>query len=195
MNKKQPLRGVPRKSVLKICCKFTGEHPWRGVISIKLLCNFIEITHRHGCPPLNLLHIFRIPFFKNTSGWLLLNYAIFLFIGVRSNETRLRKYQHWWWHFCILRIKEEEWDLQHFIVGNHKRTLLETVTQIVLKSEIRKKEDIFRSWVKLDVALPRGFILIRQMWSSELVGVPTEFTNQFCTHHTPPLSPPQKNIN
>ena len=42
------------------------------MISIKLLCNFIEITHRHGCSPLNLLHIFRIPFFKNTSGWLLL---------------------------------------------------------------------------------------------------------------------------
>ena len=23
-----------------------------------LLCNFIEITPRHGCPPVNLLHIF-----------------------------------------------------------------------------------------------------------------------------------------
>ena len=27
-----------RKVVLKICSKFTGEHPCRGVISIKLLC-------------------------------------------------------------------------------------------------------------------------------------------------------------
>ena len=39
---------------------------------IKLLCNFIEITLRHGCSPVNLLHIFRTPFSKNTSGCLLL---------------------------------------------------------------------------------------------------------------------------
>ena len=32
------------KSVLKICTKVRGEHPCRSVISIKLLCNFIEIT-------------------------------------------------------------------------------------------------------------------------------------------------------
>ena len=37
------------KSVLKILSKFTGEHPCRRVISIKLLCNFIEITLYHGC--------------------------------------------------------------------------------------------------------------------------------------------------
>ena len=29
------------KGVLKICRKFTGEHPCRSAISIKLLCNFI----------------------------------------------------------------------------------------------------------------------------------------------------------
>ena len=28
------------KGVLKICSKFTGEHPCRNVISINLLCNF-----------------------------------------------------------------------------------------------------------------------------------------------------------
>ena len=60
------------KFVLKICNKFTGEHPCRSVISIKLLCNFIEIALRHGCSPVNLLHIFRTPFSKNTFGWLLL---------------------------------------------------------------------------------------------------------------------------
>ena len=31
------------KGVLKICSKFTGEHPFQSVISIKLLCNFIEL--------------------------------------------------------------------------------------------------------------------------------------------------------
>ena len=29
--------------------------------------NFVEITLRHVCTPVNLLHIFRIPFSKNTS--------------------------------------------------------------------------------------------------------------------------------
>ena len=61
------------KSVLKICGKFTGEHQCRSLISIKLLCNFIEITLRHGCSPVNLPHIFRTPFSKNTSEWLLLD--------------------------------------------------------------------------------------------------------------------------
>ena len=49
-----------------------GEHPCRSVISINLHCNFIEITLRHVCSPVNLLYIFRTPFLKNTSGWLLL---------------------------------------------------------------------------------------------------------------------------
>ena len=60
------------KDVLKICSKFTGEHPWRSVISIKLQSNFIEIALRHGYYPVNLLHIFRTHFPKNTPGWLLL---------------------------------------------------------------------------------------------------------------------------
>ena len=57
-----------RKDVLKICSKFTGEHPCRSAISIK----FLEIAFRQGCLPVNLLHIFRTPFPKNTSGRLLL---------------------------------------------------------------------------------------------------------------------------
>ena len=40
--------------------------PCRSVISIKLKSNFIEITLRHGFSPVNLLHIFRILFPKNT---------------------------------------------------------------------------------------------------------------------------------
>ena len=58
-----------RKAVLKICSKFTEENPCRSVISITLL----ENTFRHGCSPVNLLHISRTPFPRNTSGWLLLN--------------------------------------------------------------------------------------------------------------------------
>ena len=54
-----------RKVVLKIWSKFTGEHSCRNVISIKLQSNFIEITLRHECSPVNLLHIFRTPFPSN----------------------------------------------------------------------------------------------------------------------------------
>ena len=46
-----------------------------NVISIKLQSNFIEITLRHGCSPVNLLHNFRTPFPKNTSGRLLLAFG------------------------------------------------------------------------------------------------------------------------
>ena len=42
----------------------------RNVISIKLQSNFIEITLWHGCSPVNWLHISKIPFPRNTSGWL-----------------------------------------------------------------------------------------------------------------------------
>ena len=56
------------KGVLKICGNFTEEHPCRSVISIELLCDFIEITLRHGGSPVNLLHIFRTHFTKNTFG-------------------------------------------------------------------------------------------------------------------------------
>ena len=49
--------------------KFTGEHQCRSAISLKLLCNFIEITLRHECSTVNLLHIFRTSlFFKTPMG-------------------------------------------------------------------------------------------------------------------------------
>ena len=57
------------KDVLKICSKITGEHSCRSVISIKLLCNFIEIALRYDCFFVNQLHIFRIPFLKNSCGF------------------------------------------------------------------------------------------------------------------------------
>ena len=45
----------------------------------KVASNFIEIAPRHECSPVNLLHIFRTPFNKNTlGGWLLLVHKRFL---------------------------------------------------------------------------------------------------------------------
>ena len=60
------------KGVPKICSKFTGEYPCQSVISIKLVCNCSEITLWHGHSPVNLLHILRTSFTKDTSGWMLL---------------------------------------------------------------------------------------------------------------------------
>ena len=64
-----------RKGVVKISSKFTWEHPCRSAISINLRSNFSEIALRHGRSPVNLLHIFRTPFSRNTSGWLLLVFS------------------------------------------------------------------------------------------------------------------------
>ena len=52
-------------------------------VSDKLLCNFIEITLRHGCSPVNLLHIFRTPTPRNISGGLVLYMR---FILVQNND-------------------------------------------------------------------------------------------------------------
>ena len=61
-----------KKDVLKMSSKFSYKHSCRSVVSIKSQSNFIEITFPHRCSPVNLLHIFRIPFSMNTSRGLLL---------------------------------------------------------------------------------------------------------------------------
>ena len=57
---------------LKICYKFTGEHPCRSAISINCFAT-LQITLWHGCCLVNLLHVFRTALHINTSGWLLLS--------------------------------------------------------------------------------------------------------------------------
>ena len=47
------------------------------------VANFIEMTLRHGCSPVNLLHIFRTPFPRNTSGWLLLFFVYLTQVEVK----------------------------------------------------------------------------------------------------------------
>ena len=67
-----------RKGILKICSKFTEEHPCRSVISIKLQSNFTEIAFRYVCYAITLLHIFRIPFYNRT----------YLNIPIHNNRER-----------------------------------------------------------------------------------------------------------
>ena len=63
---------ILRKGVLKITVNLQESTHADMFISIKLLCKFIEITLPHECFPVYLLHIFRTPFSRNTSLWLLL---------------------------------------------------------------------------------------------------------------------------
>ena len=76
------------KVVLKICSTFAGEHPCQSTISKKLQSNFIEITPRHGCCPVNLCiisnHLFvRTPL--NDCFWISTQY--FLRVYVFTNKT------------------------------------------------------------------------------------------------------------
>ena len=57
------------KYVLKIRSKSTGEHPSQ---SVNWMCNFIEITLKHGPCAVHLLCNFRTSFPRSTSGGLLL---------------------------------------------------------------------------------------------------------------------------
>ena len=68
-DRSSPPEVFQEKDVLKICGKLTRENSCWGVISIKLLCNFIEITLWHGCPSVNLLSIFSVLFFSSEQLW------------------------------------------------------------------------------------------------------------------------------
>ena len=86
------LRSTIQFLIIKINCVYINQYIYKLVSSKKvylldtflggfflkpkpnnLLCNFIEITLRHVCSPVNLLHIFRVPFNKNTYEGLLLS--------------------------------------------------------------------------------------------------------------------------
>ena len=101
-------------SVLSIQCR---KHPLRGVLSKrcsenmqqiykrtpmpKCDSNFIEITLRDVCSPINLQYVvFRTPFSKNTSGGLLLqclsNHTIISLLCDLNFIQTTEKYKHKW---------------------------------------------------------------------------------------------------
>ena len=47
-----------------------------GFDKVALQSSFVEITLWHGCSPVNLVHIFRTPFYKNTYEGLLLLFIL-----------------------------------------------------------------------------------------------------------------------
>ena len=80
---------------------------------------FIEITLRHGCPPVNLLHIFRTPFFKNTSGWLLLVEQLWI-VKTRKRDTFRNTYI---WSFSRQNIAIQHSSLM-ILIETHRAKLI-----------------------------------------------------------------------
>ena len=74
---KQPSGGVLSKRYSEDMLQMYREHPCRSMISI------IESALRHGCSPVNLMNIFRTPFYKNTSKWLLLLMSVWSTLNVK----------------------------------------------------------------------------------------------------------------
>ena len=92
---KQSPRRVPRKRCFEDMQQIYRKTPMRSVILIKLFCNFIETTLQHGSSPVNLLHIFRTTFLKNTAGWLLLKIIVLKSFG------KFKRKHLCWSHFLI----------------------------------------------------------------------------------------------
>ena len=70
---KHPFRNILEESCSKNMQQIYRETPMPQCDFNKVASNFTEIALRHGCSPVNLLYIFRIPFPRNSSGWLLQN--------------------------------------------------------------------------------------------------------------------------
>ena len=88
---------TPSRSRGVLRFKFTGEHVYWSVISINLQSNFMNVFGwvwvRHGCSPVNFLHIFRTPLPKNTWLW-----------TVASDNTRSEQCNGSWQvtHYVVL---------------------------------------------------------------------------------------------
>ena len=89
---KQPPSSVPGKRCSENMQQIYRRTPIPKCDFNKLQRNFIEIALLHGCSPVILLHIFRKPFPKNTSGWLLLNknLVIIFFVGIVRESSICR---------------------------------------------------------------------------------------------------------
>ena len=75
----------------KVFWKYAANLQENTHVEVWLQSNFIEVTLQHVCSPVNLLHIFRKPFLKNTSEWLLLNDLKILHSLERDSLVKLSK--------------------------------------------------------------------------------------------------------
>ena len=77
-SQEQPHRGVPMKRCSENMQQVYRRTPMPkcDLNKVALLSNLIEIALRHGCSPVNLLHIFSTPFSFGGKGWFLLPYLL-----------------------------------------------------------------------------------------------------------------------
>ena len=85
MDRSSPPVGVLIKSCSENMQQFYSRTRMPKCDFNEVVYNFIEITLRHGCSPVNVLHIFGTPFLKNNSGWLLLKHVGSLMGWFNSN--------------------------------------------------------------------------------------------------------------
>ena len=84
------------EGVMNICSKIAGDYPCGSVVSkIKLLGNSIEIIFPYGYFPVNLLHIFRTPFYKNTFERLLLYVTNWVHQTGAIQGVKRLPWKHW----------------------------------------------------------------------------------------------------
>ena len=103
---KQPSWGVYRKRYSENMQQIYRRTVMPKYDFNKVASNFIEIALRHVCSPVNLLHIFRTPFPKNASGWLLLYFVskslqeisiiIILIFCLNFHASKCPYHQYWY---------------------------------------------------------------------------------------------------
>ena len=92
--RQQPFRDVLKKRCYENMQQIYKRTPMPKCVSTKLQSNFIEIILRHGCSPVNLQHVFRTTFPKNTSEGLLLKFQVF-------RRFRIISVDHGWTKFFL----------------------------------------------------------------------------------------------
>ena len=93
--RQQPFRDVLKKRCSENMQQIYKRTPMPKCVSTKLQSNFIEIILRHGCSPVNLLHVFRTTFPKNTSEGLLLKFQVFRRFWIISVDHGWTKFFLW----------------------------------------------------------------------------------------------------
>ena len=87
-------------------------------VALQLLFNFIEVALWHGCFPVNLLHIFRTPFSKDTPGQQLLLLSGIQGILKICDKHILQVSRTW----CVMNILNKI-NIGHVFTGRSKRML------------------------------------------------------------------------
>ena len=96
---KQPFRGV----LIKRCFE-NIQQVYRKTPIPKCDFNKVAKQLRHGCSAVNLLHIFRTPFPKNTFEWLLLFFLSFSSLTLFKDKQHIFLLYYPFHLICIMKI-------------------------------------------------------------------------------------------